>query len=121
MKVNDWKTLIGNSFSGVVGLFILWNILVNILATDHALDLTDEGLYLLAADPPTTNAAWGFPWGWHTGILFRVVGYDIAAFRTFGAVLLVSAGGWVGWSAMRSVVSFAVPAQEDTLWLRVKS
>ena len=119
MKVNDWKTLIGNSFSGVVGLFILWNILVNILATDHALDLTDEGLYLLAADPPTTNAAWGFPWGWHTGILFRVVGYDIAAFRTFGAVLLVSAGGWVGWSAMRSVVSFAVPAQEDTLWLRV--
>jgi hypothetical protein len=86
--------------SGIMGL---WFGLAFILATDRGLDLTDEGLYLLAADPPVAAANYGFPFGWHTGLLFRLVGYDISAFRTLGALVLVLAGGWLGWSAVASV------------------
>lgn len=70
----------------------LWFVLQWILATDRGLDLTDEGLYLLAADPPSDTATWGFPSGWHTAPFFRLAGYDIANFRTLGAVILVMSG-----------------------------
>lgn len=71
--------------------FGLWLLLDALLASDRGLDLTDEGLYLLAADPPSRIAAWGTPWGWHTAPLFRLVSGDLASFRTLGAVLLVVA------------------------------
>jgi len=67
------------------------------------LDLTDEGLYLLAADPPSPDAAWGFPFGWHTAPLFKLAGYDIASFRTLGAVVLVLLFSWFGWVSVRAV------------------
>jgi hypothetical protein len=89
-----------------VGVALLWVALAAILATDRGLDLTDEGLYLLSADAPNRSAAWLFPWGWHTGPLFSLVGYDIAAFRTLGAVILVLAGGCLGWVAVRAAVAF---------------
>jgi hypothetical protein len=73
------------------GLVGLWFVLDAALASDRGLDLTDEGLYLLAADPPSRVAAWGTPWGWHTAPLFRLVGGDVASFRTLGAVILVAA------------------------------
>ena len=78
----------------VVGL--LWPLLRTVLATDRGLDLTDEGLYLLASDPPSLAAAWGTPAGWHTAPLFRAVGYEVADFRTLGAVMLVMAAGVLG-------------------------
>lgn len=84
----------------VFAIWVLWHTLAAILASDQGLDITDEGLYLLAADPPSPTASWGFPWGWHTGPLFQLVSYDIAAFRTLGAVLLVLAGAWFGWESV---------------------
>jgi len=60
----------------------------------------------LAADPPSSTAAWGFPFGWHTRPLFALVGYDIASFRTLGAVVLVISFGWLGWAS----VHVALPA-----------
>lgn len=89
-----------------MGVALLWVALAAILSSDRGLDLTDEGLYLLSADPPNRSAAWRFPWGWHTGPLFSLVGYDIAAFRTLGAVILVLAGGCLGWVAARAAVAF---------------
>jgi hypothetical protein len=80
----------------------LWVLVGRVLAVDRGLDLTDEGLYLLEADPPTPSAAWLLPYGWHTAPLFRLVGHDVAAFRTAGAVLLVGAAGLLGWAAVRA-------------------
>jgi hypothetical protein len=85
-----------------VAALVIWLLargLAALLAVDRGLDMTDEGLYLLAADPPSLRAAALFPWGWHTAPLFELAGYDIAAFRTLGAVLLVLAGAWLGWAA----------------------
>ena len=93
------------------GVALLWVALAAILATDRGLDLTDEGLYLLSADAPSRSAAWLFPWGWHTGPLFSLVGYDIAAFRTLGAVILVLAGGCLGWVAVRAAVAFGAGSE----------
>ena len=57
----------------VIGSAIAWWVLGLLLASDRGLDLSDEGLYLLAANPPTAHAAWGFPWGWNLRPLFQLV------------------------------------------------
>ncbi len=79
-----------------LGLVVLWQLLARLLYTDRGLDLTDEGLYLLAADPPSSTAAWVVPFGWHTKWLFSLVGHDIADFRTAAAVIIVVLGAWAG-------------------------
>lgn len=102
---------------GVAGLsaFVLWGALFVVLAADRGLDLTDEGLYLLAAQPPSLEAAWGTPWGWHTAPLFRAVGYDVAAFRTLGAFLLVVASATLGFLAVSVGQRLRGPGQD--VWL----
>lgn len=82
-------------------LALAWWALSSLLGSDRGLDLSDEGLYLLAADPPSPTAAWGFPFGWHVHPLFSLVNYDIASFRTVGAVILVACSTWLGFSAGR--------------------
>jgi hypothetical protein len=106
-------------FVVLASLVALWFGLAFVLATDRGLDLTDEGLYLLAADPPTRDAANGFPFGWHTGPMFQIVGYDIAGFRTLGALLLVLAGGWVGWGAIYATAngSFKVRGKNTLVYV----
>lgn len=89
--------------AAILGTLILWFFLSFILGTERGFDLTDEGLYLLAADPPSPRAAWGFPFGWHTGPLFALVGYDLSAFRTLGAFIMVMATGWLGWATARTL------------------
>ena len=68
---------------------------------DKGLDLTDEGLSLLAARPPSPSAVWGLPFGWHTAPLFRLVDYDLAQFRIVGSLLLFFAAGLLGAVAIR--------------------
>jgi len=86
----------------LVALVGLWHVLAMILAVDRGLDLTDEGYYLLAADPQSTGGAQGVPFGWHTAPLFLAAHYDIAAFRAHGAFLLVLSGAWFGYWASRA-------------------
>ncbi|MDD2818513.1 MAG: hypothetical protein PHN51_06920 [Candidatus Nanopelagicales bacterium] len=87
----------------MASLVMLWLGLGLILGSSRGLDLTDEGLYLLGADPPKATAAWGWPFGWHTHPLFALVNYDIASFRTFGAFILVLSAVWLGWMVAQVV------------------
>ena len=80
---------------------LIWRLVEFAIASNKGLDLTDEGLYLMAADPPSPQASWGFPWGWHTRPLFALVNYDIATFRTLGGVLLLTAAAFFGWATTR--------------------
>jgi hypothetical protein len=100
---NWWLTILLRSFATAFGLVILWIFLSFVIGADRGFDTTDEGLYLLAADPPKLQAAWGFPFGWHTKPLFALVGNDIAAFRTLGALILVVSTGWLGWTSAQSM------------------
>ena len=94
-------------------LIMLWFFLSAILAVDQGLDITDEGLYLLEADHPNLIASWGFPYGWHTGLLFSFVHFDIAAFRVVGALLIVAASSWLGWVATSLGDYFSCRTQQD--------
>lgn len=105
----------------VLGLLALWWLLERILASDRGLDLSDEGLYLLGADPPSLTAAWGFPFGWHTRPLFALVGFDIATFRTLGALILVLASAWLGWAAARAVTRSATDRSRLLRWFVVNA
>jgi hypothetical protein len=97
----SWRRPLIGLMAWVGASVLLWPLLAFALSSDRGIDLTDEGLYLLEADPPSPTAAWGFPYGWHTGPLFRIVGYDVADFRTLGAVLLVLGSAALGVQALR--------------------
>ena len=67
----------------------LWWFLHAVLAFDQGLDLTDEGLYLLAASHGPRSAGWMAPFGWVTSPLYRVAGGNLVVFRGLGGTILV--------------------------------
>ena len=105
MRIAVWIGLI------LAGLVVSWIALDWILSSQVGLDFSDEGLYLIAGDPPTPDTAWVFPAGWSTSALFALTGYDIANFRTLGAMLLVGASGVLGWLSLDITAKLFVPAQ----------
>lgn len=74
----------------------LWWLIAVVYSTDRGLELTDEGLYLLALDPPSNAAHWQSPFGWSTAPLYDLVGHDVARVRTAAIWLLVVVGAAVG-------------------------
>ena len=68
--------------------YVLFRIANWLIAADRGLDITDETMYLLSA---TSDATWGFPFGWHTKPLLQVCRGDIACFRSAGFVVLFAA------------------------------
>jgi hypothetical protein len=73
-----------------------------ILDANRGIDITDEGMYLLSADAPSSTALFHAPFGRYTGILYRGVGWDIARFRALGIVLLVGAAVVLGRVVVRT-------------------
>ena len=92
----------------LVGTMFLWPIMSLVLSSNKGLDLTDESLLLINANPGTAYSAWGFPWGWHTWVLFKIVNYNISDFRTGGSILLLVAGGILGLQLGRYINSFSL-------------
>ena len=103
MAAFDWKRWSWRLGISLLALAVMWVVLGRVIASDRGLDLGDESLYLVAADPPNLQAAWAYPFGWSTRPFFWIVGYDIAAFRTLGAVLLFVVSGVLGGNAMLAI------------------
>lgn len=97
MKIQPPLNLLWKSVLFGLIFFCGWFIVKSLLASDRGIDFTDESYYLLEADPPTKWATLGLPFGWHTGLLYRVCGYDIAHFRTIGGVFLLCAAAYSGY------------------------
>lgn len=91
----------------VASAMVLWAVLAWAFANDRGIGFQDEGLYLLAADPPSPTAGWVTPFGWHTAPFFELVGHDIGRFRTLGLWLLVLAGALLGHTVARRIVGDA--------------
>jgi hypothetical protein len=96
----------------ILALPLLWWGVGALLAADRGIDLTDESLYLLDADPPNRHDAFGFPYGWITAPMFRVVGMDIARLRTLAGVVLVLATALL----MHHVLRFAATRSAGRTW-----
>lgn len=88
---------------GLSCLVALWWLVAWVFSSDRGLGFRDEGLYLLAADPPSPTARWVTPFGWHTAPFFSMVGHDVADLRTFAVCLLVVVGALFGWTVGRRV------------------
>lgn len=75
-----------------------------LLATDRALDLTDEGFHLLAAQQADLASSYLNipPFHWHTRPLLLLVGNDVAAFRAAGAAIIFVLSALIGASAART-------------------
>lgn len=70
-------------------IFSFIPIVRTILRPNQGFDFTDEGLYILAANPSTKYQSWGFPFGWNTAPLLRLAGDDISRLRILSAVILM--------------------------------
>jgi hypothetical protein len=90
---------------GLSGLVALWWFVAWVFSSDRGIGFRDEGLYLLAADPPSPTARWVTPFGWHTAPFFSMVGHDVARLRTFAVCALVVTGAVFGWAVGRKVTS----------------
>ena len=88
---------------GLSCLVALWWLVAWVFSSDRGLGFRDEGLYLLAADPPSPTARWVTPFGWHTAPFFSMVGHDVADLRTFAVCVLVVVGALFGWTVGRRV------------------
>ncbi len=89
------------ALAALLGAVGLWFLIAWVMSSDRAIGFRDEGLYLLAADPPTRTAAWVTPFGWGTKPFFWLVGYDIADLRTLAVWVMVVLGGALGWAISR--------------------
>ncbi len=67
-----------------------------ILMAGRGLDFTDEGMYLLSADSQSRTASFHNAFGRYTGVLYQLVGHDVARFRVLGILTLVMAAGLLG-------------------------
>jgi hypothetical protein len=86
-----------------VGTLALWWLIAWVFSSDRGIGFRDEGLYLLAADPPSSTARWVTPFGWHTAPFFDLVGHDVARLRTLSIWVLVLTGALLGWTIGRRV------------------
>lgn len=68
--------------------------------SNRGIDLTDEGMYLWSADPPASTDLFHAPFGRYTGLLYRLVGWDVARFRALGVLLLLAAAVLLGRSCV---------------------
>lgn len=93
----------------------LWWFLHVALALDRGLDLTDEGLFLLAAANGSGSAAWMTPFGWVTSPLYRLADGNVAVFRGLGATILVSLAAALAVSAARTIRGDTTNAIEGSL------
>jgi hypothetical protein len=98
----------------VVGLLAAVALLVStVLALvpgfGHGIDVSDEGLYLVAADAPAPSYNYVGLWGAYLHPLFAVSGYRIDVYRAVGAVLLALAA----WTASRGLGRLAFPVEAD--------
>ncbi len=102
---------------GLGGLAALWWFVAWVFSSDRGLGFRDEGLYLLAADPPSPTARWVTPFGWHTAPFFTLVGHDVAHLRTFAVCVLVAVGALLGWTIGRRVTDDATDVHSRTMRL----
>lgn len=84
---------------------VLWPVVAWVFSSDRGIGFRDEGLYLLAADPPSATARWVTPFGWHTAPFFHLLGDDVARLRTFAVWSLVLVGALLGWAVGRRLDS----------------
>ena len=94
---------LGRGAVGVAAVAALWWLVAWVFSSDRGIGFRDEGLFLLAADPPSPTARWVTPFGWHIAPFFQLVGYDVARLRTFAVTALVLAGALCGWVIGRRV------------------
>lgn len=81
-----------------LGCFLaIWFALAPILG--HGYDITDQAGYLVSADPPSDEYTYLGFYGFYLHPLYAAVGYDVAAYRSLGALLMMAAGALTGYSA----------------------
>lgn len=87
--------LVGLSLSGPI-LFFVWFALTSV---SH-FDISDEGLYLLAAENGFGPRRFGSGFGAVTGVLYASVGGDLTGFRLLGLLVMIAANASLAWGTI---------------------
>jgi hypothetical protein len=92
--------------TGVITALTAWRLLGEM---DRGLDLSDEGTYLVHAQPASRAVGMSGFYGRYTSMLFSLVGQDVARFRAVGLILLAVAGAVCG----AGLVAMVTAAHKD--------
>lgn len=103
-KILDWRPRPWlQVLLALAALGPLWAVLDALLQFSRGIDLTDEGLFLLAASAESRDSVWMTPFGWVTGPLYRLAGQDLATFRGVGVLIHVSLAAGLALTASRAL------------------
>ena len=83
-----WPALGAGVLAWLAASPVLWAVLAD---SGSGLDMMDESHYLMAAQPWASDKAFNGPFGWYTGLLWRLTGADLGRFRLASSLLLVAA------------------------------
>lgn len=90
--------LLGLAVAGLV-VFLVWLVRASV---SH-FDVSDEGLYLLAAANGFGHQRFGSGFGVITGILYDLVGGDLPGFRLLGFFIMTAANAGLAWGTTLSL------------------
>lgn len=85
---------------GITAFILLITGLITFFILDSSLrgiDISDEGFYLLSASVTDSKSSFHNPFGDYTGLLLKLAFNQVWLFRWFGVLLLVTAGGVLGY------------------------
>ncbi len=71
--------------------------------SNRGIDLTDEGLYLLAAAQLDPEAVFNSPSGTYTNLIYEAAGQNVSNFRLLGVLLMFVAGCWLGFNVFKAI------------------
>lgn len=91
--------------------FLAWSM-------NRGFDISDEGFYLQASRYPMELVFWPNAAHHLTGLMFRLVGYDVAWFRCLGLLILIGSGAVIGAGVVAAARAFlSAPLPRRGAWL----
>jgi hypothetical protein len=82
----------------LIQLAIIFSIARRHLNFERGMDLSDESLYLIAANPSNRYDTWGWPFGWITSVMYQMSNNQIIQFRNIGLMLLLYSSYFFAWN-----------------------
>jgi hypothetical protein len=81
-----------------IQLAIIYIVTKQKLQFDRGMDLSDESLYLIAANPSNRYDTWGWPFGWVTSVIFEISNNEVTQFRNLGLMLMIGSSYYFAWN-----------------------
>ena len=85
----------------------------NFLYLSKGIDFSDESLYLISAKPSIKFDSYGWPFGWVTSVIYKLVGFEIETFRSVGLLILIASAYYFSWNMTLAIGFSSEESQQE--------